>query len=103
MGRSSIEMNQKERLYLIGWRNDGHKGITSGFQVEAIRHSEQKWYKGVPQMEVLREATPDDLLAYPPEDENERNERMHCLNRKLKEGRKYLACENGVMVLSKEW
>ena len=87
----------------VQWINDGYKDIISGFQIEAIRHSEKKWYKGVPQIEIIREIMPDDLLAYPPENEIERNERIRCLNRKLKEGRQYLTCENGSVVLSKEW
>ena len=34
-------MNSKEQMYLIRWKSDNVKEVTSGFQVEAIRHSEK--------------------------------------------------------------
>ena len=34
--------------------------ITSGWQINAIRHSEKKWYNGESQMRVLRKATDED-------------------------------------------
>ena len=77
-----MNMEQKERLYLIRWKDDGKEAVTSGFQVEAIRHSEAKWYGGQPQMDIIREATPDDLKAHPPEEVIERD---RCLERKWKE------------------
>ena len=44
-------------LYVIKWKNDRQIIITSGWQINAIRHSEKKWYNGEPQMEILRKAT----------------------------------------------
>jgi hypothetical protein len=35
--------------------------ITSGWQINAIRHSEKKWYNGESQMRVLRKATDEDF------------------------------------------
>lgn len=80
-----MNMAQKERLYLIRWRSDHQENVTTGFQVEAIRHSEKKWYKGQPQMDIIREATPADLMQHQPEEESERSERDRCLERKWKE------------------
>lgn len=80
-----MDMEQKERLYLIRWKGDGKEAVTSGFQVEAIRHSEGKWYKGQPQMDIIREATPADLEQYPPEDEQDMKMRDRCMERKWKE------------------
>ena len=40
-------MNSKEQMYLIRWKSDNVKEVTSGFQVEAIRHSEKK--SGMPE------------------------------------------------------
>ena len=68
-------MNSKEQMYLIRWKSDNVKEVTSGFQVEAIRHSEKKWYAGEPQMDIIREATPTDLKNYPAGNEREENER----------------------------
>ncbi len=48
-------------LYVIKWKNDRQIIITSGWQINAIRHSEKKWYNGELQMEILRKATKEDL------------------------------------------
>ena len=58
------EKNNKQ-LYLIRWLSDGAFEVTSGAQIEAIRHSEKKWYKGKLQMEIVRKATGDDKKNYP--------------------------------------
>ena len=96
-------MNQKERLYLICWKSDGAKAVISGFQIEAIRHSEKKWYAGEPQMDIIREATPVDLKRYPAEGEREKNERLNYLNKKLREGVRFLYSKGDTPVLIKEW
>lgn len=80
-----MDMEQKERIYLIRWKADGEEAVISGFQVEAIRHSEKKWHGGQPQMDIIREATPEDLKVHPAEGECERSERDRCLERKWKE------------------
>lgn len=48
-------------LFVIKWISDGALEVTSGYQIEAIRHSEEKWYNGEPQIEILRKATKEDL------------------------------------------
>lgn len=96
-------MNSKEQMYLIRWKSDNVKEVTSGFQVEAIRHSEKKWYAGEPQMDIIREATPTDLKNYPAGNEREENERANYLNKKLHEGVRFLSCKGDTSVLSKEW
>lgn len=80
-----MSMKQKERLYLIRWRSDHEESVTTGFQIEAIRHSENKHYGGQPQMDIIREATPADLKQHPPEGEEDRKMRDRCLKRKWKE------------------
>lgn len=50
-----------DRMFVIQWKSDGALEVTSGYQIEAIHHSEKKWYNGEPQMKNLREATPHDM------------------------------------------
>ena len=59
--RYSWEDKLKKTLFVIQWNSDGALEVTSGYQIEAIRHSEKKWYNGVPQMKILRKATREDL------------------------------------------
>ena len=61
--RCSWEDIFKKTLFVIKWKSDGELEVTSGYQIEAIHHSEQKWYHGEPQMEILRKATKEDLKA----------------------------------------
>lgn len=74
-----MDEKMKECLYLIQWNGGGQHAVTSGFQIEAIRHSEKKWYGGEPSMRILHEATLEDLAAYPPVDDREKEERDRCL------------------------
>lgn len=53
--------NFSKTLYVIKWNSDHQTIITSDWQINAIRHSEKKWYNGEPQMEILRKATKEDL------------------------------------------
>ena len=62
--RPSKENIWKETMFLIQWLSDGELEVTSGFQIEAIRHSEKKWYNGMPQMKILRKATMEDMATY---------------------------------------
>lgn len=48
-------------LFVIKWKCDRQVIVTSGWQINAIRHSEKKWYNGELQMEILRKATKEDL------------------------------------------
>ena len=59
--RYSWEDTFKKTLFVIKWKSDGELEVTSGYQIEAIHHSEKKWYHGEPQMEILRKATKEDL------------------------------------------
>ena len=43
------------------WNSDHQTIITSGWQINAIRHSEKKWYNGESQMRVLRKVTDEDF------------------------------------------
>lgn len=52
---------RKNHMYVIQWKSDGALEVTSDYQIEAIRHSEKKWYNGEPQMKILRVATKEDL------------------------------------------
>lgn len=56
-----------EKLFLIKWLADYQIEITNGYQIEAIQHSEKKWYNGEHQMIILRESTEEDLKRYPVE------------------------------------
>ncbi len=38
--------NFSKTLYVIKWNSDHQTIITSGWQINAIRHSEKKWYNG---------------------------------------------------------
>ena len=42
--------NFSKTLYVIKWNSDHQTIITSGWQINAIRHSEKKWYNGESQM-----------------------------------------------------
>lgn len=59
-----ISENNGEKLFLIKWKSDLQLEIINGYQIEAIRHSEKKWYNSEKQMYVLREATKDDKNKY---------------------------------------
>ena len=48
-------------LYVVKWNSDHQTIITSGWQINAIRHSEKKWYNGESQMRVLRKVTDEDF------------------------------------------
>lgn len=60
-----MDKDNGEKLFLIKWESDLQLEITNGYQIEAIRHSERKWYNGEKQMYVLRKATADDIKKYP--------------------------------------
>lgn len=51
-------------LYLIQWLSDYEINVTTGYQIEAIRHTEKKWYSGISQIEILRVASDDDIKKY---------------------------------------
>lgn len=70
----------KEKLYVIAWITDNETCITSGFQVEAIRHSENKNYDRIRLAIVVREAISSDLQRYPVE--CNQNELDICLETK---------------------
>lgn len=59
--RLSWENKFKKTLWTIQWKSDGELEVTSGYKIEAIRHSEKKWYNGEPQMKILRKATKEDM------------------------------------------
>ena len=56
-----MKYNFGKTLYVIKWKSDRQVIITSGWQIDAIRHSEKKWYNGEPQIEILRKASKEDL------------------------------------------
>lgn len=53
--------NFSKTLYVVKLNSDHQTIITSGWQINAIRHSEKKWYNGESQMRVLRKATDEDF------------------------------------------
>ena len=59
-----MDKNNGEKLFLIKWKSDLQLEIINGYQIEAIRHSEKKWYNSEKQMYILREATKDDKNKY---------------------------------------
>lgn len=99
-----MNMTQKERLYLIRWNSDGIMTVTSGLQIEAIRHSEGKWYGGQPQMTIIREATSSDLKQHPPKNKCEQRERDKFLKIKWKQLENVLFDEtDSELVLAEDW
>lgn len=44
--------NFSKTLYVVKWNSDHQTIITSGWQINAIRHSEKKWYNGESQMRL---------------------------------------------------
>lgn len=53
--------NFSKTLYVIKWNCDHQTIITSGWQINAIRHIEKKWYNGESQMRILRKTTDEDF------------------------------------------
>lgn len=58
-----MNIKQKKQFFLIRWHSDREETIIDGYQLEALRHSEKKWYNGEPQFDVLRTATKEEFLA----------------------------------------
>lgn len=53
-----------ENLYVIQWLNDKEVVVTTAYQIQAIKHSEKKWYNNMETFKVLRRATRDDISMY---------------------------------------
>ena len=52
-----------QTLFVIQWKSDNEIEVTTGYQIEAIKHSEQKWYDKS-QVNILRKATQKDIENY---------------------------------------
>lgn len=78
-----MQQKDKEKLYVVSWITDDETCVTSGFQVEAIRHDEIKNYGGIALAVVVREALHGDLHRYPVE--CNQNELDICLEAKWHE------------------
>lgn len=61
LGNKCMKNNFSKTLYVIKWNSDHQTIITSGWQINAITHSEKKWYNGESQMRVLRKAADEDF------------------------------------------
>lgn len=69
-------------VYLIRWKLDSLITIVSGKQLEALIHSNKKWYGyDKPQFDILRKATESDLVTFPAESPREQAACRELMNK----------------------